>query len=196
MEIERLSEAWLFQRHPKEQVRRWINQLEYSYFIRAWGGHANDDDHFELNLHFGSRNELLEIFQKIGIALKLIPEGHPRPVPGRSYTFDDWENFRWPMHDFPEYEQPRRIEINGIPCYCSVYKGVVSFTFTGQDGERYEVSETDFVNCRAFEEIVRSKGLADRVSRSVESSVCCISRRYYAHLFDQGATPWGRGVEN
>ena len=152
--------------------------------IRAWGGHANDGDYFVLKLHFENRDEFLSILGQLGIKLRLIPQGHPKPVAGRSYTLDEWFHLRSSMKDFPEYEQPGHIKIGEIDCFCWVESGAVDFTFSGQEGERYEVSETDFVNCRKFEQVIRSKELADRVSRSVESSVCCISRKRYPHLFE------------
>lgn len=184
METERLSDAWLFQRHPEEQIRRWVNHLDYSYFIRAWGGHANDDDRFVLNLHFGNRDEFLYIFGRLGIKLKWTPEGHPKPEAWRSYTGEEWLKSKSSTADFPEYEQPGHVQIGGVPCFCSVENGTVRLIFSGRDGERYEVSETDFANCKKVEKIIHSKGLADRVSRSDESSVTCISRKWYPHLFE------------
>lgn len=44
--MKKLLDSWLFQDHSKETVKNWAGQLKYFYFIRAWGGHANDGDSF------------------------------------------------------------------------------------------------------------------------------------------------------
>ena len=38
--------SYLFERHNEEEIRRWVSSLSYFRFCRAYGGHANDGDHF------------------------------------------------------------------------------------------------------------------------------------------------------
>ena len=47
----------------------------------------------------------------------------------------------------------------------------------------YEVSETDFENCKKIEGLIIDKGLTDKVSRDFEKSVMCISKTRYRDLF-------------
>ena len=51
MQIDKLSDNCLFERHSKPTIREWLRQLRYFYFKRAWGGHANETNfksHFHL----------------------------------------------------------------------------------------------------------------------------------------------------
>lgn len=181
MEPQRLSDGYLFERHPKEQIRRWVNDLKYSYFKRAWGGHANDGDEFILTLKYTDKNDLLDILKRLGIKLNSLPEDHPKPLSGKSYVGE----FKSEISDFPEYEQPKHIDLNGIRCYCWIENGKISFNLSGgQDGDLYEVTEIDFENCKRLEQLVTDKNLTDSVSRDFEDRVTFISRTWYQDLFD------------
>ena len=184
MDIQRLSDSWLFERHSEEEIRRWVNNLRYSYFKRAWGGHANDGDEFTLTLTYKDRDDLLNILKRLDIKLSSIPKDHPKPVPGKPYTHDEYSVFKSEIKDFPEYEQPKHVDINGTKCFCWIEKGNIKFTFSGgRDGDSYEVSETDFENCKNLEQLITDKGLTDKVSRDSENSVTYISRTRYWDLF-------------
>ena len=37
MQIEKLSDNWLFERHSKQTIREWLKQLHYFYFIMPEG---------------------------------------------------------------------------------------------------------------------------------------------------------------
>ena len=65
MDTQRLSDSWLFERHSKEEIRRWVDNLRYSYFKRAWGGHANDGDEFTLTLTYKDRDDLVNILKSL-----------------------------------------------------------------------------------------------------------------------------------
>ncbi|MGC3946402.1 MAG: hypothetical protein QM762_18090 [Chryseolinea sp.] len=184
MNIQRLSNAWLFERHPEEEIRRWVNNLRYSYFKRAWGGHANDGDEFMLTLSYQDKDDLLHILKSIGVKLSSIPKDHPKPIRGKSYTHDEYSFFKSALSDFPEYEQPRHIAVSGVKCFCWIENKKINITLSGgRDGNLYEVSEVDFENCKKLEELIAKEGLADKVSRDCENSVTCISRARYQELF-------------
>ncbi len=185
MDIQRLSDEWLFERHSENQIRKWVNNLRYSYFKRAWGGHANDGDEFKLILSYKDKNDLFDILKRLDIKLKSIPLGHPKPISGKSYTQDEFSVFKSEINDFPDYEQPKQVNINGIKCYCWIDRGNISFTLSGgQDGDFYEVTETDFENCKKLEQLITKLGLTDKVSRVLEDSVTCISKKKYSELFE------------
>lgn len=188
MDIQRLSDSWLFQRHSKEEIKRWVNNLSYSYFKRAWGGHANDGDEFTLTLIYNDKDDLSDILKRLGIKLNSIPKDHPRPIPGKPYTHDEYSVFKSEINDFPGYEQPKHVDINGTKCFCWLENGNINFTLSGgQDGDSYEVSEIDFQNCRKLEQLIIDKGLTDKVSRDFENNVTCISKnRYWDLFFDRG----------
>lgn len=62
MQIERLSDKWLFEQHAKSTIRAWIRQLRYFYFKRAWGGHANDGDEFQVAFTYTDRQDLILLY--------------------------------------------------------------------------------------------------------------------------------------
>jgi len=168
MEIERLSDKWLFERHSKEEISRWVNDLKYSYFIRAWGGHANDGDEFKLTLNYKNKSDLSDTLKKLGISIKLLPKNQPESV-----------------SDVPEFEQPRHIDLNHIKCFCWIENGKISFSLSGgQDGDLYEVTETDFENCKKLEQLIVDNNLTGMISRDLENNVTCISKARYAGLFE------------
>jgi hypothetical protein len=69
--MQKLPNDRLFQRHSKEQIINWVNTLRHSYFIRAWGGHANDEDSFRLALTFTSQEDLQHIINTLSIPQQL-----------------------------------------------------------------------------------------------------------------------------
>jgi hypothetical protein len=185
MEIQRLSDDWLFQRHSPELIKRWGNGLKYSYFKRAWGGHANDGDEFNLTLNYKDRYDLLDILKRIDIQLNYLPKNPPTSTPGQSYTHYELTVFYNPIEDVPEYEQPKHIDFNGIKCFCWIENGEIRFSVSGgQDGDPYEVSETDFETCKKLEQLITDSGLTDKVSRALEDEVTCISKTRYKNLFE------------
>ena len=78
MQADKLSSDWLFRRHPEQTVKGWLRQLRYFYFVRAWGGHANDADAFEVGFLFNDRQDMMH---------KLAQLGFTTDKPGRSILF-------------------------------------------------------------------------------------------------------------
>lgn len=170
MELERFSDTWIFKRHSKEELSRWITHLEYSYFMRAWGGQAHDGDQFKLTLSYKDKDELFDLLNNLDIRLKPATDGLTTV-------------FNTTINDFPEYQQPAHIELNGIKCFCYIHNGYLSFDLAGGlDGDRYEVTETDFENCKKLERLILEKNLVANVSRDVERDVSCISMTKYRDL--------------
>lgn len=177
----RFSADWLFERHPKEEIRRWVYGLEYGYYHRAVGGHANDGDYFSINFYYKSKRDLLRTMSRLGITLYRIKHDDPRVVPGVSYTADEWDKLRDSINDVPEYEEPGLMYLHGVRCVCSIHKGQITFSFTGG---KYEVNEHDFEDVRKIEALVKSKGLANKVSRANEGFVGAISKTMYADMLE------------
>lgn len=89
MRVHRFSADWLFQLHSKEVIRRWVYGLDYGYYHRACGGHANDPDYFSIGFSYQSKQDLLDTLSKLGIELYQIAKDDPRPLPGVSYTGEE-----------------------------------------------------------------------------------------------------------
>lgn len=185
MNTEKFSDNYLFENHSKSEVKRWNKMLKYGYFKRAWGGHANDGDEFGIWLKYNNQNELLKILNALGIELKKIPKNHPKPIPGKSYSFTEFEKFKSEIKEFPEFEQPSHIKVNSVPCFMWIESGKISMTFSGaKDGNRYEVGEEDFENCLRIEKIITDMELKTYVSTDFENWVTHISKKKYPELFE------------
>ncbi|CAM4420519.1 hypothetical protein [Zobellia nedashkovskayae] len=185
MKIEKKSENRLFEKHQKSVVKRWNKTLKYGFFKRAWGGHANDGDEFGIWLKYQNRTELFEILDRLQIELKLIPENYPKAINGKKYGWEEFERFKSEIKEFPEFEQPKHIKIAGILCFCWIANGIINLKFSGQEnGNGFEVTETDFENCVLIEKMIADKGLENYVSSDYENSVTNISKKVYPELFD------------
>ncbi len=67
MPLEKFSDDHLFRVHSKETVKRWLSQLHYFYYIRAYGGHANDGDAFEAYFTYAGKQDLEKKLSQLGI---------------------------------------------------------------------------------------------------------------------------------
>jgi hypothetical protein len=179
-----LPDSYLFYAHSKGKIKGWINNLRYSYFNRACGGHANDGDYFSLALQYRSTEELLLILKQLGIKLSEVPEGNRKLVIGQSYRPQQWADVDPYITELPQYQQPCHTKIGGIECFCWIHAGQIQLAFSGHDGDMYEVSDGDFENCKKVEQLITSQGLVDKVSRSCEELVTCISKKMYGQLFE------------
>ncbi len=180
MKTEKLSEIWLFEKHSESEVKSWLKKLKYGFFKRAYGGHANDGDSFEIWLNYKTEKEFFEILGKLKIELNSIPSNSPKAIPGKSYSSKEFEKFKNEIKDYPNFEQPMHIEIYEIPSFCWIGNGRITFSFTN----RYEITETDFNNCLKLESIIEKNDLGKNVSSDYENWITCISRKVYPELFE------------
>jgi hypothetical protein len=138
-----------------------------------------------LTINYKDEVNLFDILGRLGIKLKSIPKDHPKPILGKSYTHE-FSIFKSEIKDFPQYEQPKHVDVSEIKCYCWIENGKITLSLSGgQDGDSYEVSEIDFENCKRLEQIIMDKRLTDKVSRKFEDSITCISKSKYSELFEQ-----------
>ncbi len=183
MNTERISENYLFQKHTKSEINRWIRTLQYGYYKRAWGGHANDGDEFGIWLKYRNRNELYDILDSLGIQLKPISANCFTPTIGKPYTSVEAKNFNSEIPDYPEYEQPLDVKINSVPCFMWIENGRLSMVFSGTtDGNQYEVGEQDFQNCLQIEKTITNRRLEKYVNRDYENLENYICRNTYSKL--------------
>jgi hypothetical protein len=187
MNFDRLSDDWLFQQHPKAEIKRWVQNLKYFYYTRAWGGHANDGDYFSLTFVYDDKSGMLGILDRLGITLNKTKERRrwiKWPIFGSRRDGGSKPMLENKIKDFPEYEEPADPRIAGVKCYFWINGGKIRISVFAHDGDPYEVSENDFQNCKKIEEVITLRGLANDVDRTCEASVTCISRRWYPDLFE------------
>lgn len=181
MQIERLSDKWLFERHAKSTIRAWIRQLRYFYFKRAWGGHANDGDEFQVAFTFTDRQDLIHKFGQLGLTLNTIPEDFPRPVIGPA---DEYHKLKNRINPFTDLEQPGHSLIFGHKAFIWVHEYSIHITVSGtQDDNRYEVTEDDLKVCVDLEKQFDHLGWQQNIDHSLDNHVCCISQTKYPELY-------------
>jgi hypothetical protein len=192
MSIDKLSENWIFQQHSKNEIIRWINALKYFQFKRAWGGHANDGDEFKVKFLFVDENDLHFKLNLLEITLNIIPNDYPRPIPGKSYTPDEFEIFKSGVSEFPHLEQPRHSIIFNEKVFIWVYDGNFEVTISGSKDENYYyVSENDFEKCIRLEKQFDILDWQKYIYK--EPDVCVLSKENYPELYISSATAHNSG---
>lgn len=189
MQIERLPNNWLFERHPKQQIMAWVAQLRYFYYKRAWGGHANDGDEFQVAFSYSDRKDLTHRLGQLGLTLATIPEDFPRPVIGQAYSGIEFERFKSEIERYPDVEQPGHTKIFGRKVFIWVHANSIHIAVSGtKDNNSYEVSEDDFRVCLDLENHFDSLGWDVIKDNSLEKSACCISHARYPELYKEETT--------
>jgi hypothetical protein len=184
MQIEKLSDNWLFERHSKQTIREWLSKLRYFYFKRAWGGHANDGDEFQIGFSFTDRQDLIYKIGQLGLTLNTIPNDFPRPVIGQPYTAEEYREFKSEIKPFSDLEQPGHSIIFGHKAFIWVHDNSIRITISGtRDNNLYEVTEDDLKVCIELEKQFDYLGWLNIIDRSLEKSVCCISQTKYPQLY-------------
>ncbi len=183
MIMEKLEDIWLYKTHSRSEIKKWVSSLEYFYFCRAWGGHANDGDTFEIYLKYSDKEDLLSLCKELGINLNVLPPNTPEPIPGKSYSFEEFEHFKNKIKDFPEYEQPCHSRIFSCPVFIWIENGQLRILLSGaKDGNNYEVMGLDYENCLKIEHKIKKLDLS--FDNSIEERITCISRSRYPELWE------------
>ena len=185
MQIDKLSDNWLFERHSKRKLKEWLRQLQYFYYKRAWGGHANDGDEFQVAFTFTDRLDLMNILGQLGLTLKSIPDDYPRPAVGKAYLAAEYEIFKSEIKQFPNLEQPGHSIIFGYKVFILIYDNSIRISIAGtKDENRYEVTDDDFAVCLELEKHFDKLSWDNKIDKSLEKSVCCISKTKYPELYN------------
>ena len=145
---------YIFQDHSPEECLEWAKNLHYFYFMRAFGGHANDSDQLEVVFRFSDFTDLTKKLSLLGITLQKIPEGKEVPIPGKSYPGDVYTTLANPVPQFPEYEQPNRVTIANIVVFCYIFEHRFELALFGGNGDSYSVSDIDVTNAKKIEALI------------------------------------------
>lgn len=189
MQIEKLSDNWLFERHSKQTIREWVRKLRYFYYKRAWGGHAGDGDEFQVAFSFTERQDLINKIGQLGLTLNTIPDDFPRPVKGQPYPADEYNKFKSYIKQFTDLEQPGHSIIFGYKAFIWVHDNSFRIAISGaRDDNRYDVTEDDLKVCIELEKQFDNLGWIKIIDKSLEKSVCCISQTKYPELYGEETT--------
>lgn len=189
MHKDKLQDNWLFKHHSKKTISEWLQHLRYFYFKRAWGGHANDGDEFQVAFLFSDRQALKSKIGQIGLVLNTIPNDFPRPVMRQPYQADEYNKFKSEIKQFPDLEQPGHSIILGHKTFVRVHNSSINIVISGtRDDNRYEVTEDDLKVCIELEKHFDNLGWQKITYKSLEESVCYISQTKYPELYTEETT--------
>jgi hypothetical protein len=184
MQLDKLKPAYLFETHSKGEIIKWATNLHYFYFIRAWGGHANDGDRFEAVIKYADRQDLINKLAKLDISFQKIPEDYPEPIVGKAYSTNEFETFKNSIKDFRDLEQPGNTCVKGIKCFIWIESGEILFSISGTDDNNpYNVSNADFESCKSLERIFDANNFKDVKGTGIERQPNCVSESNYPNLF-------------
>ena len=145
--------AYLFERHSQNEIEVWAKKLKYFRYFRALGGHANDCDSFDLAINFINQEELQLILQKLNIKYlihKLMP---PQPLPGISYSGDEFNKFINIIPESNYIEQPGKVLINNCQVIVWCTKSHLKIS-VGHEDESWDVIEDDVSKCIIIEDLI------------------------------------------
>ena len=184
MQIEKFQDKWLFQRHSKDEVKKWVKQLRYFYFERAWAGHNNDNYRFVASFRYNFKEDLLDKLHRLGIEVNVLPPDTPRPIVGVSYPAEEFWKFKISVRRFPDLEQPGITTINSLPCHIYIDDTSFQISVSGtKDGNVYEVTAEDLKVCKHLEAFFDTLDLERERDFEIEKDAACISRNKYPELF-------------
>jgi len=182
--MEKRPDWYIFELHSKETIAKWARQLHYFYFVRAWGGHANDGDTFQAGIVYKDRTDLKDKLAKLDIVPGVIGPDDPQPVIGQSYPGTEFVKFKSSVYTFPDMEQPGHVTIAGQPVFVTVRSTSIAFSVSGiADGNLYEVTEADFNACLKIEEVFKQLNWQPFKDSSLEQSSSCISALSYPEFY-------------
>lgn len=148
-------EAYLYERHSREQLRHWARSLAFFRFCRAFGGHANDGDCLRVALAVASEQHLCDLFAQLGIPLERLPADNPVPQVGVHYSGTEFARFIPAIAGFhPPIRQPRQVRIAGASVFVWGLAGRLELSMSDDDAP-YEVTARTVEQARAVEELLR-----------------------------------------
>lgn len=172
-----IPEAWIVRGHTQDELQRWATSLRFFRFCRAFGGHANDGDVFEVLIQFQSEHDLREICSLLGLRLNPLPAHSPCPVPGRGYSAEEFSKFRSRIQNLTHLGQPGWCQVNGIPAFVWVDENGLRICFAGGAGDPYQVTEQDFENALSAEGLLEP--LRGRVVDPPRDNPGCVCPKFY-----------------
>ena len=125
----------------EDVLRHWAKRLRFFRYVKARGGIDGDIDKIVLVLFFNSQEDLISLFDGLGIPYKLYLEQPPRLEPGRSYSGAEYAKFPSIIPGTSWIQQPVWQTIDSV--LVSIWGEVdkVKFTIVGPKEKHWQISE-------------------------------------------------------
>ncbi len=184
MSLDKMPEDRLFQNNTKEDVLRWVNQLQYFHYMRSRGGHNCEGDSFCAYFGYSDKTDLEIKLGKVGIKLNTLQEGDIAYNPLKSYSFDDLDKLKITIPRFGDTEQPQHSKIENYNVHVWVLDNSFEISVSGtRKGNAYKVAEEDFDVCESLERLFDTLGWRDLLDNEIKKHPHCISEEIYPELF-------------
>jgi hypothetical protein len=170
---------YLFERHPRHELRNWARRLRLFRFFRAYGGHANDGGSLDCAFRYRSEADLQTFFASVGIYPVRFDTRPLQPEPGVAYSGDEYAHFPSLIDDTEWLQQPGHCNIAGDEVF--VWCGAGQIKVSVASG--YEVTEADVQRAERFERILKTVPLdIQDPPQDTKNYVC---PKYYPELFQK-----------
>lgn len=169
--------SYLFEQHSEETLKAWARKLSVFRFVRARGGHVGDGDRLEVVFRYGSTDQLLSFFRRVGVEPVIHPGEPPQPVPGTPYPGDATMAFPSLIPGTAWIEQPRRCTILGIDVFMWCSNRLINISI----GTDFDVTGENVDRAACLEPLLTALPY-ERVDPP-EDSEHCICPRYYPEYF-------------
>lgn len=163
----------------------WNRTLRHFRFRFAHGGHANDTDTLGASLVMApGASGLLDLFDRIRVSLKRIPDTMPRRVPGVAYNSLDWNKYADPIPAYPAYAAPSFVKLFDAPAHLGVHADRVDILLSGANGDIWCIDDRDFEHALRLEAELPAAGVAFVAEPALEQV-----ERLYGMLARHGLKP-------
>ena len=172
---------YLYHPYGREAVVRWAVTLPRFRFVKAYGGFAGDGDALRVAFRTGSEAEVLEVLERLGVAVVRYPVGTPQPKAGMALTPEEFAKYPSLVYAYPTLGQPGWTQVMGEAVNVWVGRDRVQLD-VADPVNRWTVSDEAMRMAQRLEPIVEN--LAARVIEPPQESRHCVCPRYYPELFE------------
>lgn len=183
MNFEKIEDHKLFSNNTEQEIKEWVNTLQFFYFLKARAGHNCEGDKFAMYIKYSNIEELTDIMADIGIVLKEMEQDAIAFDPFGDISMDKLDKIRYAIPEHPSLEQPQSCILFGIPVHIWVQNHIVEIALSGAtDGNIYKVSSADFENCLKLETKIQELKWGKYLDKKIEQQAHCISLERYPEL--------------
>ena len=172
-----LSINYICRFHSINELKFWVNNLIYFYFIRAASGFTIDGDKFKIELEYSSLDEVKEILDIFSINFK--EEAKEMGI----VNIADIENIDKTriINEFPEIQYNYLNKNQELGKYVDFRNGKCRIEIFNS-GENFDtVFQSHFEQCMIYESKLKQSKL--KILRTLERNSHCVSKKIYPDLF-------------
>lgn len=177
-------EEYLFFAHSESFLIKWAKELKYFRFFRAYGGHANDFDEIILALNYAGENDLIALFDNLGIIYRKYAIKPPQPEMGKNYSGVDFADFPSLIPGTSWIEQPGWQTIDSVRVFLWCTENKMKIAISGPEERNWQITEEEFANAARLE-VVFAKYAQQMIDPPIDSKNC-ICPKYYPHYWITG----------